>query len=327
VAGAARGMSRGMAIVARGGSGGEGSGSVVLESTASTAGGGGSIYGNPKVYELAFGYRDFPAEVSFLQKLAEKHGTGHMRSLLELGAGPAWHSTAAAAAAARTYAVAVDNSAPMLQRARERVTEMGLTDVVAVVQGDITALDNAALRTAAATLHTAGKHSSGDEGFDVACLLLGTAAHLLETDDAISCLQGAAAALAPGGIMVLELEHPFDLFEGTLLDAHGDAWESEVDGVKVLVEWGRAGDPFDVTTHIVTRTVGFNVVDPTSGEPVEGWQAIEEQVRCRVFTAPEIDLLARLAGLRVVAGYGDMNFDTPLNDEQAHNMIIVLKKE
>jgi hypothetical protein len=25
--------------------------------------------------------------------------------------------------------------------------------------------------------------------------------------------------------------------------------------------------------------------------------------------------------------YGDMNFDTPLNDEQAHNMIIVLKKE
>jgi len=43
------------------------------------------------VYELAFGYRDFPAEVSFLQKLAEKHGTGHMRSLLELGAGPAWY--------------------------------------------------------------------------------------------------------------------------------------------------------------------------------------------------------------------------------------------
>jgi len=36
----------------------------------------------------------------------------------------------------------------------------------------------------------AGEHSSGDEGFDVACLLLGTAAHLLVTDDAISCLQG-----------------------------------------------------------------------------------------------------------------------------------------
>jgi hypothetical protein len=35
-----------------------------------------------------------------------------------------------------------------------------------------------------------GEHGSGDEGFDVACLLLGTAAHLLETDDAISCLQG-----------------------------------------------------------------------------------------------------------------------------------------
>jgi hypothetical protein len=36
--------------------------------------------------------------------------------------------------------------------------------------------------------------------------------------------------------------------------------------------------------------------------------------------------LARLAGLKVVAMYGDMNVDTPLNSEDAHNMICVLKK-
>ena len=62
--------------------------------------------------------------------------------------------------------------------------------------------------------------------------------------------------------MVLELEHPFDLFEGTLMNADGDAWDREVDGVKVLVEWGREGDLFDVSTHVVHRTVGFNVVEP-----------------------------------------------------------------
>lgn len=72
-----------------------------------------------------------------------------------------------------------------------------------------------------------------DQGFDVACILLGTAAHLTDTDAAVGCLKGAAAALSPGGIVVLELEHPFDLFEGTLMNAEGDAWDREVDGVKV----------------------------------------------------------------------------------------------
>ena len=54
-------------------------------------------------------------------------------------------------------------------------------------------------------------------GFDVACVLLGTAAHLTDTDDAIGCLRGINHALAPGGIAVLELEHPYDLFEAWTL--------------------------------------------------------------------------------------------------------------
>ena len=58
-------------------------------------------------------------------------------------------------------------------------------------------------------------------GFDVACVLLGTAAHLTDTDDAIGCLRGINHALAPGGIALLELEHPYDLFEGQLMDAQG----------------------------------------------------------------------------------------------------------
>ena len=58
-------------------------------------------------------------------------------------------------------------------------------------------------------------------GFDVACVLLGTAAHLTDTDDAIGCLRGINHALAPGGIAILELEHPYDLFEGQLMDAQG----------------------------------------------------------------------------------------------------------
>jgi hypothetical protein len=73
----------------------------------------------------------------------------------------------------------------------------------------------------------------------------------------------------------------------------GDAWDREVDGVKVLVEWGREGDEFDVETHVVKRTVGFNVLDAVSGEPAPGFTPVNAVVPARVFTAPEIDLLAR----------------------------------
>ena len=100
-----------------------------------------------------------------------------------------------------------------------------------------------------------------------------------------------------------------------------------MDGVKVLVEWGREGDFFDVSTHVLERTVGFNVLDAETQKPVSGWEPIEETVRSRIFTAPEIDALSRMAGLKMVATYGDMNVDTPLNSEDAHNMICVLKKE
>ena len=219
----------------------------------------------------------------------------------------------------QSIAVAVDNSPAMLARARERIEALNSTGAVGVVEGDMTDLDVSKI------FDVAGMDAYNG-GFDVACILLGTAAHLTDTDTAVGCLRGAATALAPGGIVVLELEHPYDLFDGTLTAAQGDAWDREVDGVKVLVEWGREGDFFDVATHVLERTVGFNVLDPETGKPVDHWEPIEETVKSRIFTAPEIDALARLAGLKMVATYGDMNVDTPLNSEDAHNMICVLKK-
>jgi len=281
------------------------------------------VYDDPRTYELAFGFREFEKEAHFMSALSERMGTGRpMTSLLELGAGPAWHSTATATALPGAVAVAVDNAAPMLARARERVAHAKLTDRVAVVEGDMTSLD------ATAVIEEATKmNEDAARGFDVACVLLGTAAHLTDTDDAIGCLRGINHALAPGGIALLELEHPYDLFEGQLMDAQGDAWDREVDGVKVLVEWGREGDEFDVETHVVKRTVGFNVLDAVSGEPAPGFTPVNAVVPARVFTAPEIDLLARLAGMRVCGYFGDMDADVPLDDPDAHNMLVVLKKD
>ena len=104
------------------------------------------VYDDPRTYELAFGFREFEKEAHFMSALSERMGTGRpMTSLLELGAGPAWHSTATATALPGAVAVAVDNAAPMLARARERVSDAKLTDRVAVVEGDMTSLDATAV--------------------------------------------------------------------------------------------------------------------------------------------------------------------------------------
>jgi len=50
----------------------------------------------------------------------------------------------------------VDNAAPMLARARERVSDAKLTDRVAVVEGDMTSLD------ATAVIETATKMNKGE---------------------------------------------------------------------------------------------------------------------------------------------------------------------
>jgi hypothetical protein len=57
----------------------------------------------------------------------------------------------------------------------------------------MTALDIPALQTSPA---------------DMAMVLLGTFSHLLDNAAALACLQGVAAHLKPGGLLVVELAHP-----------------------------------------------------------------------------------------------------------------------
>ena len=304
-----------------------------------------SVYDDPALYELAFGFRDFDAEAAFLARLCRTHGSGAMRSILELGAGPAWHSVSCVITQRPCVAVALDNAPAMLARASRRARERGCEGSVAVVAGDMTSLDARALTRAANALvptrrvSDSGNDRSNDDdddeantfaGFDVVTVLLGTAAHLTTLEDAEACLRGAAECLAPGGIVVLELEHPYDVFDGQLMDAHGDAWDREIEGgggTKVLVEWGREGDAFDVETQVVARTVGLNVVDENGTPPPDAaFAPVEEVVPCRVFTAPEIALLGKLAGLEVVATFGDMDADVPLTHEDANNMVIALRR-
>jgi SAM-dependent methyltransferase len=210
--------------------------------------GGASIYSKPDVYALAFGtFRDFPKEVDFLHKLYESSPSGKkMRTLLELGCGPAWHSIEHAKKVLREdniaitatttsnnsnknlssknndsgiVSVALDVNKEMVSYAIERASdERAVLDVVDVVLGDMRDLST----------HLPEKYLKSGGYFDCATLLLGTAAHLLTCEDATRTFREAFKCLREDGIFVVEVEHPMTtLFSGELKYQDGDenAWE------------------------------------------------------------------------------------------------------
>lgn len=290
-----------------------------------------SVYDEPQIYELAFGFRDFKAEVEFLRDCVRRHGTfeddenendddRRLTSLLELGCGPAWHSVEAATQGIQC--VALDANASMRAFAIDKLTAMGedAPKTIRVVDGDMRKI----------ALEPMMKPANG---FDVATMLLGTAAHLLTYDDAVSCLKSVKDNLRVGGLFIVELEHPWDLFSGDIANAVGDAWDrtDEENGVKVYVEWGRDGDNFDIETQVYERTVSFSLVENTDADVVDASvkviKSVEEVVACKIFTQPEFNALAATAGLTCVASYGDMDHRMALDDENAHNMVLVYRRD
>ena len=207
--------------------------------------GGASIYSKPDVYALAFGtFRDFPKEVDFLHKLYESSSRKKLRTLLELGCGPAWHSIEHAKKVLREdniaitattsnnsnknlsknndsgiVSVALDVNKEMVSYAIERASdERAVLDVVDVVLGDMRDLST----------HLPEKYLKSGGYFDCATLLLGTAAHLLTCEDATRTFREAFKCLREDGIFVVEVEHPMTtLFSGELKYQDGDenAWE------------------------------------------------------------------------------------------------------
>ena len=230
--------------------------------------GGASVYSQPEVYAHAFGgFRDFTKEVDALHQLyALEGGKGtKMRTLLELGCGPAWHSIEHAKKVIRekhkekqergerrndvnvnvnvivnvndddddedVVSVALDVNREMVSFAIERASEAkaGANDTKSILDAvDVVLGDMRDLST-----HLPGKYLKKGGYFDCATLLLGTAAHLLTHDDLARTFREAFKCLRVNGIFVVEVEHPMTtLFSGDLKYQYGEenAWEVRLGG-------------------------------------------------------------------------------------------------
>lgn len=148
-----------------------------------------AMYREPRLYDVAFGFRDIRAECDGLFKLAARYGIARPKTVLELACGPAHHLREFSR---RGLACSgIDINAGMLGYARELCRRDGV-DV---------ALRRADMRT-----------FQSHKRFDLVLCLFDSFAQCTTERDAIATLRSSAAALKKNGLMFVEFTHPSDYF-------------------------------------------------------------------------------------------------------------------
>lgn len=256
------------------------------------------IYQHARAYDVAFGFRDIPAECNTLAALALRHTGRPVATMLELAAGPARHAREFARRG--VAATALDSMPSMREYALERARHDGV-DLTAVCA------DMCDFQLT--------------QRFDLAILPMDSSSYILDNVAVLRHLACVCRHLTEGGLYVLEMSHPRDVF-GTGSSTNSK-WASEGEGLRVEMQWGADGDAFDPIEQVDVVTVTMDWSGPNgSGQLVE-------RARQRRFTANEFDALVRAGGnFDIVDWLGSLQTDVPFSNEPAAwRMVPVLRKK
>ena len=250
-----------------------------------------AIYGAAALYDLAFGYRDFARECAFLRAVHDRRREQPLRSFLELAAGPARHALEMRAAGVR--AAALDLSPEMAAYAAAKAGERGLT--LPYLVADMTSFAH-------------------PDSFDLVANMLCSATYLLTDDAFVAHLDRVHAALADGGLYVMELPYPSDRNKTkstwTARDASGD----------LDVQWL---DENTSDARMIRARVRLEY-RPFDGSPP---LLVEDEALQRLYSRADIEALVARSGRFAFDGlFGALDEGVPLDGESAWRMLVVLKK-
>lgn len=257
------------------------------------------FYREARAYDIAFGDRDFNEECDFLDWCLREHGAvqGDSRSFLELAAGPARHARAFAHRGWRS--VALDLSDDMLGYAQQGAKREGVS--LELVKGDMCSF-------------------ALNKPIALAANLMESLSHLTTNEQVVAHLRAVSDNLLPGGILVIEMAHPADIWRDNL----PNFWTSEEDGIGVDMIFGLADDHYDWISQQWTVTTQLTIREP--GQPQ---RVIRNQNQHRWYQPQELKALVDLSGAFSRSWwYGNMVIPPPSLDhpEDAERMIVVLRK-
>lgn len=244
-----------------------------------------TVYKNPKYYEIAFAFRDIKAEVEVIEECCRRFAERPVRRLLELASGNSPHMTELVR---RGYHyTGIDINEEMIAYSRDKAR--GIQDQVDLRCGDMFDF----------TL---------EEPVDFAMILLGS---LCAADSAqlVQHFDCVAAALAPGGLYLLDWCIQFDSLDTQSDKGDDTSWEMEADGVKVATT---------VTWHVVNKieqtyreTITLDVDD--HGRKLE---FKEEYVRRGIFPQEFLCLIERHPAFEFVGWWNNWDLKQPLVDQK-----------
>jgi SAM-dependent methyltransferase len=251
------------------------------------------IYGTPELYDLAFSYRDYPAECEFLLQAYQKRRGRPARSVLELAAGPSRHAIELARAGLAAHAL--DLSPEMMAYAARTARSRG-------VELTTTVADMRAFRLA--------------EPVDLVACMLCSASHLLTDDDFVAHLRAVRATLADGGVYVMELALPVDGADAPTKET----WTMADDAGVLDVAWVSQGQDVDVS-GVAAYAVRF-AYRPTAGPAV----VIEDESIQRTIDAADLGrLLAASGGFAEPTLCGALDESVALDDPRAWRLVAIVE--
>jgi SAM-dependent methyltransferase len=198
------------------------------------------LYDNPKYYEIAFSFRDIPAEVDVFEECFRRFSEIPVKSVLELACGNCPHMEELIK---REYHYSgLDISEAMLVYSRQKALRIGAA--VNLIHGDMVDLSLKAK-------------------FDFVYILLGSLS-VKNTSELIKHFNSVAQALKKGGLYLLDWCIQYD---SPWESVGSDSWEMERDGihVKTTVSWkaiNRVEQTFEemITLEVNDHGEKFNIV-------------------------------------------------------------------
>lgn len=267
-------------------------------------------YGRPLLYDIAFGYRDFRAEVDALAgwyassaRRPSAAGGGERSAprgplaVLELASGPSDHAIEWARRGAEV--VALDRSRSMCEYASAKAELLGV------------AFD---IRRADMVDFQLGRR------FDLALLMMNSIAHIHTVERLVEHLRTVSMHLHAGGIYVLEIQHPRHFVgRGSLPVDSMRCWRSEGLGLEVEARWGSSDDPYDPLRQLFDAKVEFRVWDE------DGEHRFVDRCVMRDWSLGELEAAVGWSGaFEIAALHGAFEGDAGLGPE-SERLIAVLR--
>ncbi|HEV2909638.1 MAG TPA: class I SAM-dependent methyltransferase [Candidatus Eremiobacteraceae bacterium] len=260
-----------------------------------------SLFEHPRLYDLAFGFRDFVEQCDGLLALAERYGARAPRSAVELCCGPAHHLRELATRGLRGYGI--DQNPEMLAYARS-----------------LSRRDKADVKIMRADMRTLQL----PERVDMAYCLFDSFCHNTTDADAIATLRATAGALRRGGVFIAELTHPADFFADTRpRGSRGlGRWTQRYADVSITTRFAHTNvDPIEETFE---PSIEIDARYRDGRKPVR----ILDRLHYRIWLPSGLRNVAAASGcFDIVGWHGDLTPSVPLSmRDEAWQMVVVMRR-